>query len=178
MTIAAGEVYWAVVPYTPEAPFQIHLKDASPLGVPSAAAIVDGLRKGGDAEFGFVVRAKARPVVLLSGRSDPRTGDLFCLRLSRLGGLSPEQRSDVRERREPQLFPLPPERFPDLAEESAAMVTAPVRVHETALDTRKALGRLDRDELRDLSERFVDYWQFDLHRVFVSKLRELQRQRR
>lgn len=96
----------------------------------------------------------------------------------RLDGLSPEERRDVRAEREPQLFPLPPGRFPDLSEEAAAMVTAPVRVHETALDTRKRLGRLDRDELRTLSERFVDYWQFDLHRVLVAKLRELQRQRR
>ena len=31
----------------------------------------------------FVVRAKARPVLLLSARSDPRTGDLFALRLLR-----------------------------------------------------------------------------------------------
>jgi len=34
-------------------------------------------------------------------------------------------------------------------------------MHETAPDTRKRLGRLDRDELRALSERFVDHWQFD-----------------
>jgi hypothetical protein len=59
-----------------------------PTPLPSASQIVDGLRKGGDAEFEFVVRAKARPVLLLSGRSDPRTGDLFALRLLRLEKLS------------------------------------------------------------------------------------------
>ena len=48
------------------------------------------------------------------------------------------------------LFHLPPKRFPDLGEDSAAMVTAPIRLHETALDTRKALGRLDRNEMRTL----------------------------
>lgn len=178
MNLAAGEVYWAIVPYTPAAPFQIYVKDAAPVEVPSAERIVDGLRKGGDAEFGFVVRAKARPILLLSGRADPHTGDLFGLRLLRLGKLASEERDEVRDRRQPQLFHLRPERFPDLIEESAAMVAAPIRVHETALDTRKALGRLDKDELRALTERFVDYWQFDLRRVLVARLRELQRQRR
>jgi hypothetical protein len=178
LTVAAGEVYWAIVPYTPQAPFQVYVKDAPPIEIPSAGQIVDGLRKGGDAELSFVVRAKARPILLLSDRSDPRTGDLFGLRLLRLGELSPDERQDVRDQREPQLFPLRPERFSGLSEESAAMVTAPIRVHQTALDTREILGRLDRNDLRTLTERFVDYWQFDLRRVLVAKLRELQRQRR
>ncbi len=142
-----------------------------------AAQIVDGLRKGGDAEFEFVVRAKARPVLLLSGRSDPRTGDLFALRLLRLEKLSSQERQRVGEHREPTLFPLPAKRFPDLAEDSAAMVTAPIRLHETALDTRKSLGRLDRKEMRALVERFVSYWQLDLRQLLVAQIRELQHRR-
>jgi len=178
LSLAAGEVYWAIVPYTPATPFKVHVADGAPIEVPSASQIVDGLRKGGDAEFEFVVRAKARPVLLLSGRSDPRTGDLFALRLHRLGKLSDQERQRVEEQREPSLFPLPPERFPDLAEDSAAMVTAPIRLHETALDTRKALGRLDRKEMRALVERFVAYWQFDLRQLLVAQVRELQHRRK
>lgn len=179
MSLAAGEVYWAIVPYTPATPFKVHVADGMPVEVPSTSQIVDGLRKGGDAEFEFVVRAKARPVLLLSGRSDPRTGgDLFALRLLRLEKLSSEERQRVEEHREPTLFPLPPKRFPDLAEDSAAMVTAPIRLHETALDTRKALGRLDRKEMRALVERFVSYWQFDLRQLLVAQIRELQHRRK
>jgi hypothetical protein len=63
--------------------------------VPSVEQIVDGLRAGGDAEFGFVVRAKARPILSLSDRSDPRTGDLFGLRLLRLSELAAEEREAV-----------------------------------------------------------------------------------
>jgi hypothetical protein len=37
------------------------------------------------------------------------------------------------------------------------MVTAPIRLQETALDTRKALGRLDREQMRALVEGFVTY---------------------
>lgn len=116
----------------------------------TASQIIDGLRKGGDAEFEFVVRAKVGPVLLLSGHSDPRTGDLFALRLLRLEKLSDQEQQRVEEQREPSLFHLPPERFPDLGEASVAMVTAPIRLHETALDTRKSLGRLDRNEMRTL----------------------------
>ena len=58
------------------------------------------------------------------------------------------------------------------------MVTAPIRLHETALDTRKALGRLDRKEMRTLVERFVSYWQFDLRQLLVAQIRELQHRRK
>jgi hypothetical protein len=178
MSLAAGEVYWAVVPYTPATPFKVHVADGAPVEVPTASQIVDGLRKGGDAEFEFVVRAKARPVLLLSGRSDPRTGDLFALRLLRLDKLSEPERKRVEEQREPSLFHLSSEGFPGLAEDSAAMVTAPVRLHETALDTRKPLGRLDHKEVRAVVERFVSYCQFDLRQLLVAQIRELQHRRR
>lgn len=174
---AAGEVYWAVVPYTPAAPFRVYLKDAEPASVPGPAPIVDGLRRGGDAEFTFLVGAKARPVILLSERTDPRTGDLLALRLTRLGELGEAEREAIRGQREPQLFHLRPERFPGLEEESAVMVTAPIRVNETALDRRRVLGRLDANELRVLVERFVTYWDFDLQALMISRLRELRRRR-
>lgn len=177
MSLTAGDVYWAIVPYTPATPFKVHVADGSPVEVPTASQIVDGLRKGGDAEFEFVVRAKARPVLLISGRRDPRTGDLFALRLLRLEKLSSQERTHVEEQREPSLFYLPPEHFPDLGEDSAAMVTAPIRLHETALDTRKSLGRLDRNELRALVERFVSYWQFDLRQLMIAQIQALQRRR-
>ena len=178
MSFAAGEVYWAIVPYTPATPFRIHVSDGVPVEVPTASQIVDGLRKGGDAEFEFVVRAKARPVLLLSGHSDPRTGDLFALRLLRLEKLPDQEQQRVEQQREPSLFHLPPKSFPDLRETSAAMVTAPIRLHETALDTRKSLGRLDRNEMRVLVERFVSYWQFDLRQLLVAQISELQHRRR
>lgn len=177
MTFATGEVYWAVVPYTPQAPFQVFVKDRPPVEVPAAKTIIDGLRKGGDAEFRFVVEAKARPVLLLSDRIDPRTGDLFGLRLVRLSALDEAEAQQVREQRQPGLFHLKPERFPELEEESAAMISAPIRLHETAVDTTQPLGRLDENEMRVLSERFVSYWELDLHQLLIGKIRELLRKR-
>lgn len=177
MSFSAGEVYWAVVPYTPQAPFQVFVRDGVPVGVPEAKTIIDGLRKGGDAEFRFVVEAKARPVVLLSDRVDPRTGDLFGLRLVRLSALDENEAQQVRDQRQPGLFHLKPERFPHLEEESAAMISAPIRLHETAIDSGKPLGRLDQNEMRVLSERFVSYWEFDLNQLLIGKIRELLRKR-
>lgn len=177
MSFAAGEVYWAVVPYTPQAPFQVFVKDKPPVEVPDATTIIAGLRKGGDAEFRFVVEAKARPVLLLSDRVDSQTGDLFGLRLIRLEALDEEEAQLIRDQRQPGLFHLRPDRFPDLPEESAAMISAPIRLHETAVDHSSPLGRLDQNEMRVLAERFVTYWQFDLHQLLIRKIRELLKKR-
>ncbi len=177
MNLGAGEVYWAVVPYAPQAPFQVFVKNKPPVEAPDATTIISGLRKGGDAEFRFVVEAKARPVLLLSDRVDSRTGDLFGLRLIRLASLDEEEAQQVRDQRQPGLFHLRPERFPDLEEESAAMISAPIRLHRTALDPGSPLGRLDQNEMRVLAERFVSYWELDLHQLLIGKIRELLRKR-
>ncbi|MFL5898464.1 MAG: hypothetical protein ACJ76D_08395 [Solirubrobacterales bacterium] len=165
------------MPYTPQGPFSVFVKDKPPVEVPGAQTIIEGLRKGGDAEFRFVVEAKARPVLLLSDRVDPQTGDLFGLRLVRLSALAEDEAQQVREQRQPGLFHLKPERFPNLEEESAAMISAPIRLHETALDLGAPLGRLDQNEMRVLSERFVSYWELDLHQLLIGKIRELLRKR-
>jgi hypothetical protein len=176
LTLATGEAYWAVVPSTPRAPFQVFVRDNPPVEAPSAKTVVDGLR-GGDAELRFVVEAEASPVLLLSNRVDPQTGDLFGLRLVRLAALDEDEAQQVREQRQPGLFHLKPERFPHLEQESAALISAPIRLHETAVDTTRPLGRLDQNELRVLSERFVSYWELDLHQLLIGKIRELLRKR-
>jgi hypothetical protein len=177
LSFAAGEVYWAVVPSTPRAPFQVYVKDKPPVEVPDARTIVEGLRKGGDAELRFVVEAKARPVLLLSDRAEERTGDIFGLRLMRLASLDEEEAEQVRDQRQAGLFHLKPARFPDLDEEFAALISAPIRVHESAVDLDGRLGHLDQNEMRVLAERFVTYWQFDLNQLLIGKIRELLRKR-
>jgi hypothetical protein len=177
LSATAGEVHWAVVPDTPQAPFQIYVKDRPPVKVPDAKTIVEGLRKRGSAELRFVVEARASPVLLLSDRADQQTGDLFGLRLVRLASLDDEEAEQVRNQRQPGLFHLKPERFPDLHGESAALISAPIRIHESAVDSDSPLGRLDQNELRVLAERFITYWQFDLHQLLVGKIRELLRKR-
>lgn len=177
MSPAPGEAYWAVLPSTPRAPFQVFVKDKPPVEVPEAKTIVDGLRRGDGAELRFVVEAKARPILLLSDHVDPLTGDLFGLRLVRLASLDGDEAQHVREQREPGLFHLKGERFLGLEDESAAMISAPIRVHQSAVDFGSSLGRLDQNEMRVLAERFVNYWQFDLNQLLIGKIRELLRKR-
>jgi hypothetical protein len=86
-----------------------------------------------------------------------------------------DQPKRAREHREPLLFHLRPERFPGLSGESAAMLSAPIRMHQTALDTRKCLGSLERKEMRVLTERFVTYWRFDLQQPLLRQIRRLRR---
>jgi len=176
LSLVAGEVYWAVVPSTPQAPFQVFVKDKPPVEAPEAKTIVAALRDA-DAELRFVVEAKANPVLLLSDRVDPHTGDLFGLRLIRLESLDQDEAQRIRDQRQPELFHLKPGRFPDLQEESAAIISAPIRLHETAIDLDHPLGRLDQNEMRVLSERFVTYWQLDLHQLLIGKIKELLRKR-
>ena len=175
MSIAAGAAYWGLVPYTPEAPFLVRVAGGEPVEVPGVESFVEGLGRGGDAEFRFVVRAKTRPVLLLSDRQDQRTGDLFALRLLRMERLSAAEQAAVRDHREPTLFHLRVDNFPGLSRESAAVVSAPVRLHNTALDTRRRVGALDENELRVLHERFATYWRLDLHQLLLGKIEELRR---
>lgn len=178
MSLAAGEAYWGLVPYTPQSPFRVYVADGKPVEVPKVEAFVDGIKKGGDAEFGFIVRAKTRPILLLSDQEDPQTGDLFALRLLRLEELTDPERAAVIDHRELTLFHLEPGSFPGLQKESAAVVSAPIRLHNTALDTRNSLGGLNENELRVLHERFATYWQLDLHQLILGKIQELAKKAR
>jgi hypothetical protein len=63
---------------------------------------------------------------------------------------------------------------PHLAEEFAVMVSAPVRVHLTAVDADNVLGRLDDAELRIVHERFVKLHKFDLLHLIRAEIDRLK----
>lgn len=171
-----GAIVWAVVPYVPEAPFRIFRADAEPLQLPNVAPLFAAAAKA-DSEFSFVVRAKARPVLVIARIPDPRIEEYFGLRLVRLSELSADTRARTLDQNEELLFHVCGERAPGLREEFAVMVAAPVRFHASALDTDNVLGRLDRNELRVIHERFVQLLSLDLFNLVrekIARLRELQ----
>ena len=175
-----GAVVWAVVPYVPEAPFWIYRVDDRPLEVKSAGPLFESAQKA-ESEFRFLVRAKARPVLVLADTPDPRVDEYLTLRLVRLGVLSDEARERVVAGRDALLLPVRKERAPRLAEEFAVMIGAPVRVHASALDVENVLGRLDADELRVVHERFAKLHRLDLLglvREEIDRIRALQERRR
>lgn len=170
---------WAVVPFTPEAPFRLYAgSHHAPVEVPQADKLIAAARRGADAEFRFLAPGKARPVLIVSDQLDPRLGELLALRLLRLTKLDAREQGAVRAGAEPGLFHLPPDRF-DLPEEHAAMIAALVRVHHSAIDS-SPVGHLDRDELRSVHGRIARHYGLDVHDLIREELRRLaavQRQR-
>lgn len=176
----AGAVVWAVVPFVPEAPFRLYAgPDHDPIEVARPTKVISAARKGADSEFTFLVPAKARPVLIVSDRADPRLQELLALRLLRLSSLQPENQDVVRGGADPGLFFLEPERF-SLPEENAAMIAALVRVHRSAIDARTA-GRLDEQGLATVHERIVRHYGFDMRqlvRAELKRLADIERRRR
>jgi hypothetical protein len=134
--------------------------------------IASAQQRGRDAEFTFLVPGKARPILVLNDPLAEHHEEITALRLLRLSKIDARKRERVRGRREPLLFHLDPDRF-DLPAENAAMVSALVRVHIDAVDSRKALGELNPVELRALGERMLDFYRFDTRNLVERHIRKL-----
>jgi hypothetical protein len=173
----AGAVVWAFVP---QAPFRLYGGQRhAPIEVPDAGKLIAAARRGSDSEFTFLVPGKARPALIVSDQIDARLGELLALRLLRMTELDTREQEVVRAALEPGLFHLPPERF-DLPEESAAIIAALVRVHQSAIDPHPA-GQLEPDELRTVHERIARHYALDVHQLIRDELQRLataQRERR
>lgn len=175
-----GAVVWAVVPYVPEAPFRLYRADDEPLSLPDPAALFAAAAKA-ESAFSFIVRAKARPVLVLARMPDPRIEEYFGLRLVRLSELSTDTRARVFDHQDELLFHVRGDRTPGLREEFAVMIAAPIRLHASALDTENVLGRLDVNEVRVIHERFAELLSLDLFNLVrgeIIRLRDSQRERR
>ena len=177
MTLA-GTVRWAVVPYTPRPPFRLYAGEGhAPIQVHEPTQIFRAARRGGDAEFTYLVPGKARPVLILSEPTVHLHRELTALRLVRLSKLGDDEAARVRHQEEPLLFHLDPERF-SLPEESAAMVSALVRLHVDAIEHAEPLGELNSNESRVLGERIVAFYGFDIRSLIDRRIRELAARRR
>jgi hypothetical protein len=174
-----GAVAWAVVPYVPDAPFRIYRANDVPLELPSAAPLFAAAEKA-ESEFSFLVRGKARPVLVLASMPDPRIDEYVGLRLVRLSRLSPQTQARVVDQEEELLLHVKRDRVPRLKEDFAVMIAAPVRFHASAIDSDNVLGRLDASELRLVHERFAKLLSLDLVnliRAEINRLGEVQQRR-
>ncbi len=169
----AGAVVWAVVAFAPEAPFRLYAgQEHSPIGLPDPGNLIDAAKKGGDAQFTFLVPGKARPVLIVSDAHDADLGELLALRLVRFSKLDDAERDLVRRQDSPTHFHLKPDRFPDLPEENAAMVAGQIRVHRSAIHGAP-LGRLDPQELAVVHQRLVRHHGLDLRMLVREELQRL-----
>jgi hypothetical protein len=167
-----GHCYWALAPYSPRPPFRLYGKEMAPKDIGSPEPFVDAARKG-MSEFVVLTPVKARPVLILTGVL-PEYDEVLALRLRRLEQLSSDAvRRQVRDGKDPALFHLPPERFPGLPVENAAIVTSLLRIPIDALDRRSSLGALDENELRTLHERVVRALGLKLDGLIFERAQEL-----
>lgn len=173
----AGSVRWAVIPFAPAPPFRLYAGTGTePIAVADADSVIGATRRGGDSEFSFVVPGKARPVLLLSDPPAEHHREVTALRLMRLSKLTADEQQRVRAQQDELLFFLPTDRFA-LSEESAALVTALVRLHVDAIGTGPALGQLESGELSLIGERIVRFYRFDLRLLIERSIRELAERR-
>jgi hypothetical protein len=170
----AGAVVWAVVPFTPQTPFRLYAgTDHKPIEVADATTIINGLRKGGDAQFEYIVPGKARPVLVISDAHDDDLGEYLALRLARFSKLTTDEQKRIRAQQHPTLFHLKPDRF-SLPEENAAMLAGLVRIHRTAIKPDPC-GQLDEYELRTVHERFVLFHGFDVRALLQVAVQQAKR---
>ena len=173
----AGSVRWAVVPFTPGPPFRLYAgSENDPIVVSDTATLINAARKGGDAELSYIVPGKARPVLFLSDPPVSHHREVTALPLLRIAKLGPDEQQRVRSQHDELLFHLDSDRF-DLPEESAAMLTALVRLHTDAIDSGPPLGVLNDDELRTVGERLVRFYAFDIRGLLERQIRELAARR-
>lgn len=177
--LLAGTVRWAVVPYAPRPPFRLYAGEGhAPVSVPDAAKLIASARRGGDAEFSYLVPGKARPVLILNDPPSEHHQEITALRLLRLSKVAdPARREEIRRNGDPLLFHLDPARFA-LPEENAAIVSALVRVHVDAIDANAALGTLSSTELSAVGERIIGFYGFDTRLLVERTIRELASRRR
>lgn len=146
--------------------------------VPDAATLITSAQTRADAEFTYLVPGKARPVLILNDPPAEQHQEITALRLLRFSKVGDAARHEqIRRQDDPLLFHLDPARF-DLPEENAAMVSALVRVHVDAIDSRTALGELNPNEMRVLGERIISFYEFDTRLLVERKIRELAARQR
>ena len=169
----AGSVRWAVVPFAPAPPFRLYAGTRNtPIVVTDVDTVIDAARGGGDAELSYIVPGKACLVLVLNEPRADHHREVTALRLLRISKLSADEQRRVRTHQDELLLFLEPNRFA-LPEESAAMVTALVRLHMGAIGSGPALGRLEDDELRLVGERIIRFYGFDTRLLVERQIREL-----
>jgi hypothetical protein len=174
----AGSVRWAVAPYAPAPPFRIYAAGREPYELPEADPLLDASRQGGDAEFTYLISAKARPVLVLNEPARSEWDEVVALRLRRLSAVSDPQRRDrIRQHEEPLFYHLDPKRF-DLPEENAVLIPALVPIGTAAISADEPAGTLNENEMRIVGERLIRHFGFDIRSLVEQRIHELARRRR
>jgi len=173
----AGTVRWAIAPFAPAPPFRIYAAGREPYELNDAEQLLNASRGGGDAEFTYLISAKARPVLILTEPERSEWDEVLAVRLRRLSAITDlQQQERIRQHEEPLFFHLDPKRF-RLPEESAVLIPALVPIGIGAIGTAGPLGELNENEMRLVGERLIRHFDFDIRSLLERRIRELSRRR-
>lgn len=169
----AGSVRWAVAPYAPAPPFRLFATGRQPYQLESLDPLVTASRCGGDAEFAYLVSAKARPVLILTDPSHSEWQEVVALRLRGLASISdPERQERIRQGQELLYVYLQPSRF-ELPEENAVLLSALVPINVDAIASGGPLGVLNEKEMRVVGERLVRHFNLDIRSLVERRIHEI-----
>jgi hypothetical protein len=173
-TRGAGSVVWAVSGFDIKQPFRVLEHDGTEARVADAEELARRVQRRELAgAFELVVGAKLRPVILLQERPVGRFADFAALRLTRLEKFAPDEQQRIRDGEEETLFHLGHNKAKyGMDKEYAVILTSLHRVHRDAIATR-AVGAVDRAELRTIGERLVKVTDLDLANLIVRQAGEL-----
>ncbi len=172
-----GSVRWAVAPYAPASPFRLYSVEREALQLDDVEPLIKAAREGGDAEFTYLISAKARPVLVLTDPERSEWNEVLALRLRRFSTIPDLQRQErIRQHEEPLYFHLDPKRF-KLPEENAVLIPAVVPIGFSAISSEAPIGVLNENEMRVVGERLVRHFDFDVRSLIEQRIHELVRRR-
>lgn len=170
MTTRAGSVYWGVVPFVPEAPFRLYAgAEAQPVEVRDPSPLFASAASGGDSQLTYLVPGKVRPVLVISDGAATEFREVLALRLTKFTDLTPNEQARIRDQESADHFHLSPSKFKGLPEENAVLIPSLVRLHESALDTKR-LGTLNQNELAVVHQRLVARYNLDIRQLVHQRL--------
>jgi hypothetical protein len=176
MVAPQGRAYWAVAPFAPEPPFRLYAGEGGPpVDVADARRMRAAAEKVEQHDFTLLMSVKPRPILVISTVLPPYD-EVIALRLKRLNTLSDSAAERVREGTDDGLFSLPPDDFPGLELENAAIVTSMLRLPLSALDTSSELGVINQQALVSLHERVASSVGLRLDLQILRKSQELLRE--
>ena len=157
-----GEVRWALVPYTFEAPF----RGTAWTGGLNFDGVVDAARANGRVGIEVIMKAKVRPVVILQSYESTSHGAYAVLRTRRLETMTAATQASVRAGDDPALHLLADAYA---GSKRAVLLNGLTRIDSTAIE-RELIGRIDDAEMATISRGIAGLLELDLDQLVQERV--------
>lgn len=157
-----GEVRWALVPYTFEAPF---VGTAWTGGI-DFNGVVDATRANGRVGIELIIKAKVRPVVILQSFESTSHGAYAVLRTRRMETMTAAAQTSVRAGDDPALHLLADKYA---GSKRAVLLNGLARIDSTAIE-REIIGRIGEAEMATISRGIAGLLELDLDQLVQERV--------